>query len=50
MFALIAAILIVGWLLGLFAFHITAALFHVILVIALVMLVLHFVRGRRSTL
>ena len=48
MLAIIAAILIVGWALGLFAFHVTGALIHLVLVVALVVLVLHFVTGRRS--
>jgi hypothetical protein len=45
MLGLIAAVLIVLWLLGFFAFHITTAMIHIILVVALVLLVLHFVRG-----
>ncbi len=48
MLAIIAAILIIGWALGLFAFHITAAVIHLALVIGLVLLVLHFVMGRRG--
>jgi Family of unknown function (DUF5670) len=43
----IAIILIVLWLLGLFA-HVAGGLIHVVLVIALVVFVLHFLRGRRS--
>ena len=46
MLGIIAAVLVVLWLLGFFAFHVSSALIHVILVIALVLLVLHFVRGR----
>jgi hypothetical protein len=45
MLGLIAAVLIVLWLLGFFAFHVTTAMIHIILVVALVLLVLHFVRG-----
>jgi hypothetical protein len=44
MLATIAAVLIVLWLLGFFAFHITAAFIHVALVVGLILLVLHFVR------
>jgi hypothetical protein len=47
MLAIIAAILIIGWALGLFAFHITSALIHLVLVVGLVLLVLNFVTGRR---
>jgi hypothetical protein len=35
------------WLLGFFAFHVTTALIHVLLVIAIIMVVLHFLGGRR---
>jgi len=45
MLGLIAAVLIVLWLLGFFAFHVSTAMIHIILVVALVLLVLHFVRG-----
>jgi hypothetical protein len=48
MLGLIAAILIVLWLLGFFAFHVSAALIHLILVVGLILLVLHFVRGGAS--
>ena len=47
MLGIIAAILIIGWLLGLFAFHVSSGLFHVLLVVGLILLVLHFVSGRR---
>ncbi|WP_309604081.1 lmo0937 family membrane protein [Phenylobacterium sp.] len=48
MLATIAVVLLVLWLLGFFAFHVTAAFIHVLLVIALVLVVLHFLQGRRS--
>ena len=48
MFAIIAVVLLVLWLLGFFAFHLTTAAIHIILLIAVVMLVLHFMRGRRT--
>ena len=48
MFGIIALVLIVLWLLGFFAFHVTAAFIHILLVIALIMVVLHFMRGRRG--
>jgi hypothetical protein len=35
-------------LLGFFAFHVTTAMIHLILVVALVLLVLHFMRGSAS--
>ncbi len=48
MLGIIALVLVVLWLLGFFAFHVTTAAIHIILVIALVLVVLHFLRGRRS--
>jgi len=49
MLAAIAAVLIVLWLLGFLAFHVSSGLIHVLLVIGIVMLVLHFFRGRSVT-
>jgi hypothetical protein len=46
MLGIIAAVLIILWLLGFFAFHVTAAFIHIVLVIGLVLLVLHFMRAR----
>jgi hypothetical protein len=46
MLGLIAAVLIVLWLLGFLAFHVSTGLIHVLLVIGIVMLLLHFFRGR----
>ncbi len=42
----IALILAVLWLLGVFAFHVAGGLIHIVLVIAVIALILHFVRGR----
>lgn len=44
MLAVIAIVLIVLWLLGFFAFHVTSAFIHVALVVGLILLVLHFMR------
>ena len=49
MFGIIAGVLIVLWLLGFFAFHVSTGLIHVLLVIGVVMLLLHFFRGRAVT-
>lgn len=46
MLAVIAAVLIVLWLLGFFAFHVTTAFIHVALVLGLILLVVYFMRGR----
>ncbi|MEO6717119.1 MAG: lmo0937 family membrane protein [Novosphingobium sp.] len=42
----IAAVLLVLWLLGFAVFHVAGGLIHVILVIALIMFVVHLLRGR----
>lgn len=44
MLGIIAAVLIVLWLLGFFAFHVTTSLIHVVLVLGIILLVVHFVR------
>jgi hypothetical protein len=44
---IIAVILIIGWLLGMFAFHVTGGLIHALLVIAVIMIVINLVSGRR---
>ena len=49
MLGIIAAVLIVLWLLGFFAFHITTGFLHVALVVGLILLVLHFVTGRTAS-
>jgi Family of unknown function (DUF5670) len=45
MLGILAAVLIVLWLLGFFAFHVTTGFIHIVLVVGIVLLVLHFVRG-----
>ena len=42
----IALILAVLWALGFLAFHVTAGVIHLVLAIAVILLILHFVRGR----
>jgi Family of unknown function (DUF5670) len=41
MFGIIAGVLIVLWLLGFLAFHVTSGLIHIVLVIGLILLVVH---------
>jgi len=48
MFGIIAAVLIVLWLLGFLAFHVSSGLIHVLLIIGIAMLLLHFFRGRAA--
>ena len=49
MLGIIAAVLIVLWLLGFFAFHVTTAFIHIILVVAVILLLLHLLRGSTSS-
>ncbi len=49
MFLAIAAVLLVLWALGVVAFHVSAFAIHVLLIVAVVALVVHFAgTGRRS--
>jgi hypothetical protein len=45
----VAIVLFVLWALGLFAFHVTTSLVHVLVVLAVIAIVMHFVRGSRLT-
>ena len=45
MFLVIAIILVVLWLLGVTVFKMTRGIIHLVLLIAVVLVVLHFVRG-----
>lgn len=47
MFLMIAIVLGILWLLG-FSIHIGGSLIHLVLVIALIVLIYHFLVGRRS--
>jgi hypothetical protein len=43
----IGIVLLVLWALGFFAFHVSTSLVHVLIVLAIIALVLHLVRGNR---
>jgi hypothetical protein len=47
MLLIIALVLLCFWLLG-FLMHLAGGLIHIVLVVAVVMFVLHLVRGRRA--
>lgn len=47
MLLILGIVLLVAWLLGLFVFKVTAAFIHLLIVIAIIVFILHFVRGRR---
>ena len=48
-FLTLAVLLAVVWALGWFAFHVAGGLIHLLLIVGLISLVVHFVRGRRTT-
>ena len=43
----IAVILIIGWLLGVFAFHVGSGLIHILLVIAIIAIILRVIQGKK---
>ena len=45
---ILAVILIIGWLLGMFAFNVGGGLIHLLLVIAVIAIVVNLVSGRRT--
>lgn len=44
----IGIILLICWALGLFAFHVAGGLIHILIVLAIIAIVVHFVRGGRA--
>ncbi len=46
MLAIFAGVLIILWLLGFFAFHVSTSLIHIALVVGVIMLAMHLLRGR----
>jgi hypothetical protein len=44
---MIALVLLVLWLLGFFTFHIAGGLIHILLVIAIIVVLVRIIRGRR---
>ena len=47
-FTILFVVLLVAWLLGLSVFHVAGGLIHFLLIVAVISLILHFVRGRRG--
>ena len=47
-FLILFLIFLAGWLIAWAAFHITTGGIHILLVIAAIWLVMHFLRGRRA--
>ncbi len=46
----LAAIIAVAWVLGFAVFHVASGAIHILLVVALVVAIVHFVQGRRAPL
>jgi hypothetical protein len=46
MFITLFLVLLVLWLLGFFAFHVASGLIHILLIVAVISLIMHFFRGR----
>lgn len=44
----LVVILIIGWLLGMFAFNVSGGLIHALLVIAVILIIINLVSGRRG--
>ena len=47
-FTILFVILLVAWLLGLSVFHVAGGLIHILLVVAVISLILHFIMGNRG--
>ena len=45
-FLILFMALFVAWILGGFVFHVAGGLIHILLVVAVISLIVHFVRGR----
>jgi hypothetical protein len=45
-FLVVFVVLLVAWALGWLAFHVAGGLIHILLVVAIISLIVHFVRGR----
>jgi len=48
MFLILFIVLLAAWLLGFLAFHIAGGLIHLLIIVAVICLIVHFVRGRRA--
>ena len=49
LFMILFIVLLIGWILGWGVFHVSSGLIHILLVIALISIILHFVRGKSRT-
>ena len=46
LFLMLGIVLLVVWVLGWFAFHVAGGLIHLLLLVAVISLIVHFARGR----
>jgi hypothetical protein len=46
MYGIVGGILLLMWLLGFFAFHVTVGFVHILLVLAIISIIYHFAGGR----
>jgi hypothetical protein len=44
MFAILFAILLIAWIMGFVVFHVAGGLIHLLLIVAVISLIVHFVR------
>ena len=47
-FTILFIVLLIAWIMGFTVFHVASGLIHILLVVALISLVLHFVRRPRA--
>jgi len=47
-FTILFVVLLIAWILGWGVLHVTGGLIHLLLIVALISLVLHFIRGPRA--
>jgi hypothetical protein len=48
MFVIIAVLLAIAWVMGFTVFHVTSAAIHLLILLAIISVVVHFVRGRST--
>ena len=49
MFLVLFIVLLLAWLMGFVAFHVAGGLIHLLLIVAFISLIVHFVGGRRGS-
>jgi hypothetical protein len=46
----LAAVIAIAWLLGFTVFHVASGAIHILLIVAVVVMIVHFIQGRRAPL